>query len=414
MMEGKMSDFVQNLIAERLGGNMFGKDTKIYKFEKIKRAKRAALEANPGKELIDMGVGEPDDMANIAIVNVLKEEAMKKENRFYSDNGIQEFKDVAAEYMKKRFGVDINPQTEINHAIGSKPALAMIPFCLINPGDYALMTIPGYPVTGTITKYLGGQVYNLPLTKENNFLPDLDSIPEDIRKKAKILYLNYPNNPTGALADKKFFEKVVKFAKENDIAVVHDAAYIELTYGEEQPSFLSVEGAKEVGIEIHSLSKSFNMTGWRMAFVCGNETLVKAFATVKDNNDSGQFIPIQKAAAYALSHPELINEIRDKYKRRLVKLAKVLRDNGFYVNEPKGTFYLYFEIPKGTKSGRKFENAEQFCDYLIREKLISSVPWDDAGHFLRFTVTFEAKDLADEERVIGEIARRLSEEEFIF
>lgn len=413
-MEEEMSDFTQNLIAERLGGKMFGKDTKIYKFEKIKRAKRAALEANPGKELIDMGVGEPDDMANIAIVNVLKEEVMKKENRFYSDNGIQEFKDAASLYMKNRFNVDIDPKTEVNHAIGSKPALAMFPFCVINPGDYTLMTIPGYPVTGTITKYIGGNVYNLPLLKENNFLPDLDAIPQEIKEKAKLLYLNYPNNPTGALASREFFEKVVDFAKKNNVVVLHDAAYIELTYGEKQPSFLSVDGAKDVGVEVHSLSKSYNMTGWRMAFVCGNETLVKAFATVKDNNDSGQFIPIQKAAAYALAHPELIDETRKKYQRRLTKLSKVLREQGFYVNEPKGTFYLYFEIPKGTKSGRKFESAEEFCDYLIREKLISSVPWDDAGHFLRFTVTFEAKDLKDEDRIIGEISKRLSEEEFIF
>lgn len=409
-----MSDFLQNLIARRLGGNMFGKDTKIYKFEKIKRAKRAAIQANPGKELIDMGVGEPDDMACAPIVDVLKREADKKENRFYSDNGIQEFKDAAAAYMKRRFNVDINPETEVNHAIGSKPALAMVPFCLINPGDYAIMTVPGYPVTGTITKYLGGEVYNVPLLKENNFLPKLESIPEDVCKKAKILYLNYPNNPTGAIADLQFFDKVVAFAKKYNIAVIHDSAYIELSYGERQPSFLEAKGAKDVGIEIHSLSKSFNMTGWRMAFVCGNETLVKAFATVKDNNDSGQFIPIQKAGAYGLNHPELIDPIREKYARRLKKLADVLRECGFYVNEPKGTFYLYFEIPKGTKSGRKFESAEEFCDYLIREKLISSVPWDDAGHFLRFTVTFEAKDLNDEQRVITEIKRRLKEEDFIF
>jgi len=180
-----MSEFIQNIIADRLGGKMLGKDTKIYKFEKIKRAKRAALEANPGAELIDMGVGEPDDMADASIVNVLKVEAEKKENRFYSDNGIQEFKDAAAEYMKKRFGVDIDPITEVNHSIGSKPALAMLPFCLINPSDYALMTVPGYPVTGTITKYIGGEVYNMPLLKENNFLPDLDAVPEEIAKKSK-------------------------------------------------------------------------------------------------------------------------------------------------------------------------------------------------------------------------------------
>ncbi|MCD8568288.1 MAG: LL-diaminopimelate aminotransferase [Geovibrio sp.] len=409
-----MSIFMENMIAERLGGKMFGKDTTIYKFEKIKRAKRAAMEANPNIELIDMGVGEPDEMADASVVETLCLEAKKRENRFYSDNGIQEFKDAAAKYMKKRFGVDIDPNTEVNHSIGSKPALAFVPFCLINPGDVALMTVPGYPVSGTITKYLDGEVYNLKLTKENNFLPDLDSIPADILKRAKFLYMNYPNNPTGALAPLSFYEKVVEFAKKNDVAVISDAAYIELTYGEKQPSFLSVPGAKEVGIEIHSLSKSYNMTGWRMAFVCGNEHLVKAFATVKDNNDSGQFIPIQKAAAYALENTALIERITEKYARRLKALAAVLRKHGFFVNEPKGTFYLYFEIPKGTASGKKFESGEQFCDYMIREKYISSVPWDDAGNFLRFTVTFIADTLEEETRIINEIDRRLGEDKFVF
>lgn len=409
-----MSEFIQEIISERLGGNMFGKDTTIYKFEKIKRAKKAAIDANPGKELIDMGVGEPDGMADISIVKVLQEEATKSENRFYSDNGVEDFKTAAAEYMKGQFGVDLNPDTEINHSIGSKPALAMIPFCLINEGDTAIMTVPGYPVTGTFTKYLGGNVHNVPLLKENNFLPDLDSIPTDVCEKAKVLYLNYPNNPTGALAPVEFFEKVVAFAKKYNVAVIHDAAYIDLTYDEKQVSFLSVPGAKEVGIEIHSLSKSFNMTGWRLAFVCGNEVLVQAFASIKDNYDSGQFIPIQKAGAYALRHPELTELVRDKYQRRLKKLAKILKENGFFVNEPKGTFYLYFGIPKGIKDGRTFNSGEEFCDYMIREKLISSVPWDDAGNFLRFTVTFEAKDLDDEERIITEIGKRLSEVDFVF
>lgn len=413
-MEERMSDFTQNMIAERLGGKQFGKDTKIYKFEKIKRAKKAAMEKNPSVELIDMGVGEPDDKAPEGIINVLKQEVDKRENRFYSDNGIQEFKDVAANYMNKRFGVNIDPQTEINHSIGSKPALAMIPFTLINPGEISLMTVPGYPVTGSLTKYLGGDIYPLPLTKENNFLPDLNNIPAEVKDKAKILYLNYPNNPTGAIADEAFFENVVKFAKDNNIAVVHDAAYIELTYDKKQPSFLSVDGAKDVGIEIHSLSKSYNMTGWRLAFVCGNETLVKAFATVKDNYDSGQFIPIQKAGAYALNHPELIDITREKYKRRLSKLASVLKNMGFYVNEPKGTFYLYFEIPKGTKDGRTFDSAEEFCDFMIREKYISSVPWDDAGNFLRFSATFEADTIEEENRIIDEIQKRLAKENFVF
>ena len=409
-----MSLFMENLISERLGGKMFGKDTTIYKFEKIKRAKRAAMKDNPNMELIDMGVGEPDAMAHPDVVKVLQIEAEKRENRFYSDNGIDDFKASAANYMKKRFGVELDPATQVNHCIGSKPALALFPIALINPGDVALITVPGYPISGTTTKYLGGEVYNISLLKENNFLPDLDSIPEDICKRAKFLYLNYPNNPTGVLAPKEFYEKVVAFAKKWGVAVVSDAAYIELTYGEEPISFLSVEGAMEVGIEIHSLSKSFNMTGWRIGFVCGNKHLVQAFATVKDNNDSGQFIPIQKAACYCLQHPELIEPTKKKYSRRLNMLANVLRKHGFTVDEPKGSFYLYFEIPKATASGRKFESGEQFCDYLIREKLISSVPWDDAGNFLRFSATFVADTVAEEERIAQVIDERLSSETFIF
>lgn len=409
-----MSLFMENMIADRLGGKMFGKDTTIYKFEKIKRAKRAAMKENPNVELIDMGVGEPDSMAHHEVVKVLQIEAEKRENRFYSDNGTDEFKHAAARYMKKQFGVEMNPDTQFNHCIGSKPALALIPIALINPGDVAIMTVPGYPVSGTTTKYLGGEVYNVPLLKANNFLPDLDSIPADICARAKFLYLNYPNNPTGVLAPKEFYEKVVAFAKKHNIAVISDAAYIELTYGETPISFLSVDGAMDVGIEIHSLSKSYNMTGWRIGFVCGNEHLVKAFATVKDNNDSGQFIPIQKAGCYCLDHPELIEPTKKKYSRRLNMLAGVLRKHGFDVTEPKGTFYLYFGIPKSTQSGREFKSAEEFCDYLIREKLISSVPWDDAGNFLRFTVTFVADTLAEEERIVRIIDERLSSEKFIF
>lgn len=212
------------MFAERIGGANYGKDTEIYKFEKIKRAKAAAKKEHPDVELIDMGVGEPDDMADARIVAKLAEEAAKPENRGYADNGIAEFKEAAAEYLKNVFGVDgIDPETEVNHSIGSKPGLAMMPSCFINPGDVTIMTVPGYPVMGTHTKYLGGEVYNVPLTKENNFLPDLDSIPEDIRRRAKLFYLNYPNNPTGAGATPEFFRKVVDFAKANNIVIVHDA-----------------------------------------------------------------------------------------------------------------------------------------------------------------------------------------------
>lgn len=403
-----------NLIAERLGGKNFGKEEKIYKFEKIKRAKRAVIKENPDKQLIDLGVGEPDDKAPDVLIEILTSEAKKKENRFYADNGIQEFKDTAAIYMMKRFNVDLNNKTEIIHCIGAKSALSMVPFIFINPGDVTITTTPGYPVISTLTEYLGGSIYKLPLIKENNFLPDFGKIPAQILSKVKLIYLNYPNNPTGATAPESYIKDIIKFAKKNGIFIVHDAAYIELVYGEKQESFLRVDGAKECLIEIHSLSKSFNMTGWRIGFVCGNETVINAFGTVKDNMDSGQFIPIQKAAIYALNHPEMIEPIKAKYKRRLVLIAEILRKLGFFVNEPKGTFYLYFEAPKGIKNGPLFENAESFCDYLIREKMISAVPWDDAGHFMRFCVAFEAKNNEEENNIIAEIERRLTESEYIF
>ncbi|GAG28438.1 unnamed protein product, partial [marine sediment metagenome] len=238
---------VQCLFAERIGGKNFGKENKIYKFEKIKRAKREALKNHPDIQLIDMGVGEPDEKAFPPVIDTLKRECEKSENRGYADNGIDTFKEKISEYMKGRFNVTLDPETEINHSIGSKVALAMIPHVFINPGEVSLMTIPGYPVMGTLTEYIGGKVYNLPLLEKNNFLPDLDNIPDEILKKAKLLYLNYPNNPTGAIATEDFFQRVIKFAKENNILIISDAAYIGITYNSKPLSFLSVKGAMDIG-----------------------------------------------------------------------------------------------------------------------------------------------------------------------
>ncbi|ACV24707.1 LL-diaminopimelate aminotransferase [Methanocaldococcus fervens] len=387
-----MESYIQNLFAERIGGKKFGKEDVIYKFEKIKRAKKEAMEKHPDMELIDMGVGEPDEMADPEVIRVLCEEAKKWENRGYADNGIQELKDAVPPYMEKVYGVkDIDPVNEVIHSMGSKPALAYITSAFINPGDVCLMTVPGYPVTATHTKWYGGEVYNLPLLEENDFLPDLESIPEDIKKRAKILYLNYPNNPTGAQATKKFYKEVVDFAFENEVIVVQDAAYGALVYDGKPLSFLSVKDAKEVGVEIHSFSKAFNMTGWRLAFLVGNELIIKAFATVKDNFDSGQFIPIQKAGIYCLQHPEITERVRQKYERRLRKMVKILNEVGFKARMPGGTFYLYVKSPRRA-NGIEFETAEDFSQYLIKEKLISTVPWDDAGHYLRLAACFVAKD----------------------
>ncbi|MFQ5559438.1 MAG: LL-diaminopimelate aminotransferase [Nitrospinota bacterium] len=401
--------FIQHSFADRIGGAGFGKDTTIYKFEKIKRAKKKALNENPGAELIDLGVGEPDEMAFDEVVETLSREASRHENRGYADNGIPEFKKAASGYLANVFKVEgINPETEVIHSIGSKPALAMFPSAFINPGDVTIMTVPGYPVMGTHTKWLGGDVHNLPLNEKNGFLPKLSTIPEEIRKRAKLLYLNYPNNPTGATASFSFFEEVVHFARENNIVVVHDAAYAALSFNEKPLSFLSVPGARDVGVEIHSLSKAYNMTGWRLAFVAGNPKVVSAFANVKDNYDSGQFIAIQKAGIYALNHNEITEQIKEKYERRLQTLVGELNNAGLHASIPGGSFYLYVKAPKKA-DGKEFQSGEEFSEFLITQKLISTVPWDDAGAFIRFCATFEAKDRDDEARIIKEVGRRLSE-----
>ena len=406
--------YIQNLFAERIGGRQYGKSTAIYKFEKIKRAKRAALAANPGAEIIDMGVGEPDEMAFSAVVTKLNDEARKPENRGYADNGDAMLKQAAGRYMERVCGVKgINAETEVLHSIGSKAALSILPAALINPGDYVLMTTPGYPVFGTHARYYGGLVHNLPLTAENQFLPDLNNIPADVLSKAKVLVLNYPNNPTGASATATFYKAVVEFAKSHNIVVISDAAYAALVFEGKPLSFLATPGAKDVGIELHSCSKSFNMTGWRVGFVVGNELLVKAYGDVKDNTDSGQFLAIQHAAAYCLEHPEITEEIAAKYSRRMEALVRVLNANGFAARKPSGSFFLYVKAPKAAvkkdHTRVDFKNAEEVSQWLIREKMISTVPWDDAGAYLRFSVTFVAKDRDDEARVLNAVGERLSD-----
>ena len=417
--EPMSESFIQNLFAERIGGRNYGKSTAIYKFEKIKRAKRAAMAAHPGAEIIDMGVGEPDEMAFPEVVEKLCQEARLPENRGYADNGDAVLKQSAARYMERVCGVSgINPETEVLHSIGSKAALSILPAALINPGDYVLMTTPGYPVFGTHAKYYGGLVHNLPLTEANGFLPDLDSIPAGILAKSKVLVINYPNNPTGASATREFFAKVVAFAKANNIVVIHDAAYAALVFEGQPLSFLATPGAKDVGIELHSASKTFNMTGWRCGFVVGNELLVKAYGDIKDNTDSGQFLAVQHAAAFGFDHPEITEKIAGKYSRRMSALVEVLRQSGFSARKPKGSFFLYVKSPKAAvKNGGariEFKTAEDISQWLITEKLISTVPWDDAGAYLRFSVTFVAKDELDEKRILGEIASRLGDMKFEF
>jgi len=405
-----MSDpYFQSLFAERIGGINYGKGTEIYKFEKIKRAKRKALADFPNRPLIDFGIGENDAMAPESVRRKMADEISKPENRGYMDNGNARFKEAATAFMQRNFGVKLDPATQVNHSIGSKPALAMLPACFINPGDITLMTVPGYPVAGTHTRYYGGSVFRLPLTAENNFFPDFKSISPDIWQQTKLLVLNYPNSPTGKTATREFYEQVVALAKQHEFVVIQDAAHALLSYDQPPSSFLSVPGAMDVGVEVYSLSKGYDMIGWRIGWVCGHERIVRAFADVKDNSDSGQFGAIQNAAAFALDDDKIPHQTRTKYKRRLEKLVATLSKAGFQAKMPGGTYFLYTPAPKGLADGTRFETAEAASQYFITQQSIVTVPWDDAGPFLRFSVTYEAETEAAEDALMAATTDRLSQ-----
>ena len=403
-------EHVRRRIAQRLGGERFGLGTTLYKFEKIKRAKREALAAQPGRELIDLGVGEPDEMADRRVRETLAREADRPENRGYTDNGIAEFRAAAAAYMARVYGVPaLDPERELIHCIGAKSALSLLPAALVDPGDLVVMTTPGYPVFGTHARWYGGEVLELPLRPESRFLPDLDAVPAETWARAAAVVVNYPNNPTGAVASAEFFGRLIALARRHGFVIVHDAAYAALRFDGAPLSFLALPGAREVGVEVQSLSKAFNMTGWRIGFVAGNALLVSAFGSVKDNSDSGQFAAIQKAAMTALAHPEFTGEICAKYARRMEGLVATLRRCGFRAHMPAGGFFLYVPSPIAARGGEvAFDSAESAAQHLIREALVSTVPWDDAGAFLRLSVTFEAAGgAAAEQKVFAELERRL-------
>ena len=296
-MSAPTDPWFQSLFADRIGGANYGKGTEIYKFEKIKRAKRAGprrpsrAPAARLRHRRERRHGRPSRSARR-----WPSEVDKLENRGYADNGIAAFKEAAAGFMKRQFGVTLDPATEINHAIGSKPAFAMLPACFINPGDVTLMTVPGYPVAGTHTRYYGGEVHNLPLLAENGFFPDLDGIPADIRKRAKLLVINYPNSPTGAVATRDFYSRVIDFAHTNQVVVVQDAAHILLTL--RRPAVQLPAGGRGEGGRRRGAFDVEGLQHDRLAhgFVAGHAKIVQAFADVKDNSDSGQFMAIQQAA----------------------------------------------------------------------------------------------------------------------
>jgi LL-diaminopimelate aminotransferase len=406
--------YFQSLFAERIGGVNYGKGTEIYKFERIKRAKRKALAHHPERLLIDFGIGENDSLASEKVRRAMEVEINKLENRGYADNGISEYKEAVARFMQRKFSVQLNPDTQINHCIGSKPAFAMLPACFINPGDITLMTVPGYPVAGTHTRYYGGDVIRLPLFQENSFFPDLNSVPDSVFEKTKLLVLNYPNSPTGKTATAEFYSKVVALAKQKNFVVIQDAAHVLLSFNGAPRSFLQTPGAIDVGVEVHSMSKGFDMIGWRIGWVCGNSRIVSAFADVKDNSDSGQFMAIQKAAIVALDDESIPLSINQKYKRRLMKLVGILRQCGFQCDMPEGTYFLYAKSPTGTKNGNVFAKAEDATQFLIENCGIVTVPWDDAGPHLRFSVTYQAIDEFAEDQLMHATLARLTQAGLIF
>ncbi|MFY9402243.1 MAG: LL-diaminopimelate aminotransferase [Candidatus Omnitrophota bacterium] len=322
-----------------------------YLFLEIDKAKRKARAE--GRDIIDLGIGDPDQPTPKYIIDALHKAALDPTNHRYAlDQGMPLLRQSIASWYKKRFGVFLNYNTQILPLIGSKEGIAHFPLAFLNQGDYSLVPDPCYPPYKGGTILAGGQVSLMPLLSANAFLPDLKKITPSILKKAKIMFLNYPNNPTSAIADKSFFKEAINFAKKHKIIIISDLAYSEISFDGYAPtSMLEVEGAKEVVIEFHSLSKSYNMTGWRIGWACGNENLISALAKVKSNIDSGIFSAIQIAGTTALnSTDEHIKSMALLYQDRRDTLVKGLKSLGWQVNSPKATFYLWIKTPKNYDS----------------------------------------------------------------
>ncbi len=401
---------VQKLFADRIGGEKFGKVQQTFKFTLINNAKNEFIRNNPGVKVIDMGVGEPEELPHGDIIRSLAEESQVKANRIYPCNGIQEFSEAAARYLARDFSINLDPKSEILHCIGTKTALAQIPLAFVNPGDGVIATAPGYPVLPRVAEWLGARLFNMPLEARNNFLPEWERLVSLIKaERPKLLLLNYPNNPTGAVASLDFFKRVVDLAREYSFLIVQDAAYADYVFNGEFVSPLHVEGGKDVTLELYSLSKSYNMQGYRLGFVAGGAPLVKAFGLVKDNTDNGQFIAIQKAGIHALDNcGEQLQLNREKYARRLRRLVSILNRAGIAAEPAPGTFYLYVKVPESFR-GVEIKGAQQMADLLISRYGLITVPWDEAGDYLRFSMTFEVGtcDFASEEEVFSELEARL-------
>lgn len=368
------------------------------RFSDIMKLKREYQGKYP---LIDFGVGEEKTLPDQGIIDALKESLNKSQNHKYTDNGLEDFALAARKYLKDKHGSDIK-QDEILPIMGAKSILAMIPSLLIKPGDYIITLKPSYVVLERAAQLFGANSYYLELNAQNSFTPEFDSIPKDVLQKTKIMNLNFPHNPTGATISKEVYQEAIALAKKYGFIIINDAAYIDINYTK-VVSFLSVPGAIDVGVEIYSMSKAFNMTGFRSGFIAGNAELITLFKRMKDNYDSGQYAPIQYASIYALEHPEINERLVEKYLYRMKQLSKTLQTYGLVSYIPKASFFLYIKVPVKYFAG-KINNAQEFASYLLTTVGIMTIPYDESGHYVRLSVTYEAEN---EEAFYADLSERL-------
>ncbi len=380
-----------------------------YPFREIAQIKAKMLAE--GNEPIDFGIGDPDMPTPGFVIEALAEAAKDPATHPYDESGfgIPEFKEAVSEFMAKRYGVQVSPDGEVQGTIGCKEALAHIIWGYIDPSDVVLVPDPAYSVYKVQTTWCGGAAFPMPLRAENGFVPDFEAVPLPVRKAAKLMFLNYPNNPTGAVADLDFFSRAVDFARENEIIIVHDCAYSEVRYdGYATHSILEVEGARDVAIEMHSFSKTFNMTGWRVAWACGGADFVAALSKTKSNIDSGTFMAVQRAGVAALQNYEsFIGELNAEYQRRRDALVNGLNSLGWSLQPPKATFYVWVPIPAN------YATAADFAKDLLAECGVLVIPGAVYGSygegFVRLSLTIKGEDkLAQINEAIERIRARLT------
>lgn len=371
-----------------------------YLFVEISR--KIAEKRAQGEDVISLGIGDPDIPTPSHIIERLCQAAQDPQNHRYPESeGLPEFRHNIAQWYKGRFSVTLDPDREVLPLIGAKDGIGHIALCFIDPGDIALVPDPGYPVYSIGTMFAGGSSYYMPLIEDNDFLPDLDSIPADIAQKAKVLWINYPNNPTAAVAELEYFERVVAFANKYDVAICHDGPYTEVAFDGYRPvSFLEAAGAKDVGVEIHSLSKSYNMTGWRVGMAVGNAEIIDALRRVKSNLDSGIPQAIQYAAMEALSGPQdCVTEHNEIYQRRRDRLLQTLNQIGLKAKPPRASLYIWARVPDGY-------NSIEFATTLLDEAGVVVTPGVGYGKhgegYIRLSLTIPDERL--EEAIIRLIA----------